>query len=175
MAFYAPRRKLRVREHDESGGELNIIPYLDIMMNLIMFMLLSITGFAVLGMLNVTAPSQNTPNPVQANPNPTQNLLLTVGISKCGFFVAATGAVLPSTIKTGDAAACTIPKVNGQYDYGSLTAEMVKIKQTFPQESKLVLVADPDSEYSVVVRTMDATRETPDKKPLFFDVTLSLL
>ena len=57
MAFYASRRKLRPKEHGEEGGELNIIPYLDIMMNLIMFMLLTMTALITLGVLNVTAPS----------------------------------------------------------------------------------------------------------------------
>ena len=45
MAFFYSKRKLRIRGHEE-GGELNIVPYLDILMNLIMFMLLSITGLA---------------------------------------------------------------------------------------------------------------------------------
>ena len=39
MAFFYSKRKLRAREREE-GQELNIVPYLDILMNLIMFMLL---------------------------------------------------------------------------------------------------------------------------------------
>ena len=45
MAFYFSRRKLKPREEEEMG-ELNIVPYLDILMNLIIFMLLSMTGLA---------------------------------------------------------------------------------------------------------------------------------
>jgi biopolymer transport protein ExbD len=173
MAFYASRRKLRPKEHDESGGELNIIPYLDIMMNLIMFMLLSITGFAVLGMLNVTAPSYSG---AVANPTPTQpdkpQLLLTVGISRKGFFIAATGAVVAAA--GGDKDAPSVPRTpDGKYDFAGLNKKMMEVKAAFPQESRVILVADPDVEYGDLVKTMDATRETADHRLLFNDVSLA--
>jgi len=56
MAFYFSRRKLRPSA-EEGHGELNIVPYLDILMNLIIFMLLSMTGLAAFGILNVNAPN----------------------------------------------------------------------------------------------------------------------
>lgn len=173
MAFYASRRKLRPKEHDESGGELNIIPYLDIMMNLIMFMLLSITGFAVLGIINVTAPSYG--GAVQSSgQNDKPPLTLTVAISnkpgKEGFFIAATGAVLPGV--GSDPNAPTIGKKGGDFDYTALTAKMKEIKNAFPTETKLIISADPDVEYSTLVHTMDATRGVAGA-PLFPDVTLA--
>ncbi|HXX29662.1 MAG TPA: biopolymer transporter ExbD, partial [Myxococcaceae bacterium] len=61
MAFFYSRRKLKIRE-DTELGELNIVPYLDILMNLIMFMLLSITGLAAFGILNVSAPNYGGPS-----------------------------------------------------------------------------------------------------------------
>jgi biopolymer transport protein ExbD len=173
MAFYASRRKLRPKEHDETGGELNIIPYLDIMMNLIMFMLLSITGLVTLGMLDVTAPSYN-PGPGASAPNPDDKppLLLTVGISKGGFFIAATGAVVGAA--GGDKDKPSIPRTpDGKYDFAALNKKMIEVKTAFPKESHVILVADPDIEYSDLVKTMDATRETGDHKLLFNDVTLA--
>ena len=45
------------RIHPEDDfGELNIVPYLDVVVNLVMFMLLSMTGLISLGVLNVSAP-----------------------------------------------------------------------------------------------------------------------
>src|SRR5258707_4876140 len=94
MGFYYSRRKLRPREEDE-GNELNIVPYLDILMNLIIFMLLSMTGLAAFGILNVSAPNYGGPSAAVAPETPaTPKLLLTVQVSKKGIFVAGTGAVL---------------------------------------------------------------------------------
>jgi biopolymer transport protein ExbD len=191
MAFYASRRKTRPKEKDETGGELNIIPYLDIMMNLIMFMLLSITGFAVLGMLDVTAPPIG--GPVANNDPGTADkknpLTLSVNISTKGFFIAATGAVLPGL--GNDPNTPTIPRLppgvgssksgpagggasaEGEYDYAALTAKMKEIKASFPNETRLIIAADAATEYSVLVHTMDATRETKDHEKLFYDVSLA--
>lgn len=173
MAFYASRRKLRPKEHEETG-ELNIIPYLDIMMNLIMFMLLSITGFAMLGIINVTSPSYGPSAGAVVNPSDKPPLTLTVAISnaqgKAGFFIAATGAVLPGV--GSDPNAPTIPKKGADFDYAALEAKMKEIKASFPTETKLIISADPTVEYSVLVHTMDATRGQPGAV-LFPDVSLA--
>ena len=45
--------------HDESSedGELNIVPYLDILINLIMFLLVAQATLVSLGLIDVTAPT----------------------------------------------------------------------------------------------------------------------
>src|SRR3954471_11144719 len=117
MAFYYSKRKLRPHE-DEEVGELNIVPYLDILMNLIIFMLLSMTGLAAFGILNVNAPNYGGPSAgAVADPADAPKLLLTVRISKKGHFVAGAGAVLgqapagagapPTTTTEGEP---TVPK-----------------------------------------------------------------
>src|SRR4051794_38957215 len=95
MAFHFSKRKLRPKEEEETG-ELNIVPYLDIMMNLIMFMLLSMTGLVCFGVLNVAAPKYGGPTAGGATEDSNKpKLLLTVLISDKGFFVAGSGGVLP--------------------------------------------------------------------------------
>lgn len=172
MAFYFSRRKIKPKEPEEST-ELNIVPYLDILMNLIIFMLLSMTGLAAFGTLNVNAPSYGAGG---AGTSETPPLLLTVAISQKGFFVAAVGGVLAGQPEAtpSDTAAPTIPlKADGQYDYEALTEKMKQIKGEFPTETKLILAADATTPYEVLVGTMDATRETKDRKLLFPDVTLA--
>ena len=185
MAFYYSKRKTRVREHDEVG-ELNIVPYLDIMMNLIMFMLLSMTGLAVFGILNVNAPSYGGPS-AGVSDNPEQpKLLLSVLISKKGYYVAGAGAVLGQENPGGEATAGvagepTVPKrPDGTYDTASLTAKMVQIKSAFPSESKVIVGAEADIPYETLIDTMDAIRETGgaaggERKLLFSDVTLAAM
>lgn len=175
MAYYYSKRKLRPKEEEEAG-ELNIVPYLDILMNLIIFMLLSMTGLATFGILNVSAPNYG--GAAAAAPSETENksLLLTVAISKKGHFIAATGAVIPG-IAEGTGAPTgqepTIPrKADAAYDYASLNEKMKEIKAIFPNESKIIIAADMDVPFEVLIGTMDACRETVDHKLLFPDVTL---
>jgi biopolymer transport protein ExbD len=176
MAFHFSRRKIKPKEEEESG-ELNIVPYLDILMNLIIFMLLSMAGLATFGMLNVNAPTYGGGGGGDTNEKPP--LTLTVAVAKTGFFIAATGGVLPGQAEGAVAAAPgegapTIPrKADGSYDYDALTAKMMEIKATFPTESKVIIAAEADTDYESLVATMDATRETADRKLLFPDVTLA--
>ncbi|HEY3450889.1 MAG TPA: biopolymer transporter ExbD [Myxococcales bacterium] len=185
MAFHFSKRKLRPREVEEMG-ELNIVPYLDIMMNLIMFMLLSMTGLVSFGVLNVSSPKFADPGAVKAQANDDPNkpkLLLTVLVADKGFFIAGEGGVLGQGGAAADSSgAPTIPKKpNGEYDYGALTARMTDIKKVFPDESKAILGADAKITYETLVRTMDAVRENQaqliEGKPmtLFFDISLTVM
>ncbi len=174
MAIYISKRKLKVKEEDEMG-ELNIVPYLDILMNLIIFMLLSMTGLATFGVVNVAAPAYGAG---AGNGQGETPLLLTVAISKKGFFLAATGGVLPGQEAAVAAAPGegkpTVPALpSGALNYDQLGEEMKKIKAAFPKETKIILVAEADTQYEAIVATMDATRETKDKKLLFPEVTLA--
>jgi biopolymer transport protein TolR len=171
MAIYLSRRKLHKREEDEAG-ELNIVPYLDIMMNLIMFMLLTMTALITLGVLNVTAPSYG--GGAAGGAGDEKHLTLTVAVTRTGFFVAAIGGVLPGGTGTPDQP--TIALKDGDFDYNALTQKMIDIKREFPRETKVILTADANLPYQTLIKTMDAVREyaTPDgKRPLFFDVSLS--
>ncbi len=174
MAFYVSKRKLKPKEEEETG-ELNIVPYLDILMNLIIFMLLSMAGLVSFGMFNVNAPTYGGGGGGGEEKPP---LTLTVAIAKNGFFIAATGGVLPGqTAEGGDTPGSGAPtiarKADGTYDYDALTNKMKEIKASFPAESKLLVAAEADTDYDTLVQTLDATRETPDRKTLFPDVTLA--
>ncbi len=180
MAFYYSKRKLRPKE-DEDVGELNVVPYLDILMNLIIFMLLSMTGLAAFGILNVNAPEYGGASAAATPDNPdAPKLLLTVGISTKGFYVAAVGGVLGAQAGANPAAAPgqgepTIPKkADGTFDFAALNAQMVNIKKAFSTESKVIVAAQNEISYETLVATMDACRETigGDRHLLFPDVTL---
>jgi len=180
---------MRRRVHDEEhAGELNIVPYLDIVTNLVMFMLLSMTGLISLGVVNVSAPRiGGEPQAAQAQGQEQPKLLLTVAISKKGFYVAGAGGVLGGAADQATVDATqppTVPlKADGSYDYGALTEKMKLIKERYPNETNLILSADADVAYDVLIQTMDACRELvvktadgkTERKPLFFDVSLSVI
>ena len=184
------RRKIR---EEEETGELNIVTYLDIVVNLVMFMLLSMAGLLSFGVLDVATPSiaegavaQQPPD--QANKEP--ELLLTVGISEKGHYIAGTGGVIEADANPAATAGLdtsrppTIPKRGSDYDYSALTDKLELIKEKFPNEKKVILVADMNIPYDVVISTMDACREkilppgtegVREHKSLFPEVWLSAM
>lgn len=179
MAFHASRRKLRPKEEEEIG-ELNIVPYLDIMMNLIMFMLLSMTGLVSFGVLNVASPKFGGPSAGVSNPDEANKpkLLLTVLVADTGFFIAGSGGVLPGEAPGAEADTKGTPTVGrdakGEYDYAGLQAKIVDIKKAFPEETKIILGADAKISYDILVKTMDTCREFKGQQ-LFYDVSLTAM
>ncbi|HSM92691.1 MAG TPA: biopolymer transporter ExbD [Anaeromyxobacteraceae bacterium] len=173
------KRRVHVHEHT---GELNIVPYLDIVVNLVMFILLSMAGLISLGVLNVSAPKISGEGAGGAQAEEKPRLLLTVAVGKQGFYVAGAGGVLGSD-SADTSRPPTIPLRDGRYDYAALTEQMKVIKAQFPSETQIILSADADVTYEVLIQTMDACREysaklpdgTSERKQLFFDVSLSLV
>jgi biopolymer transport protein TolR len=176
------RRRIRV---EEETGELNIVPYLDVVVNLVMFMLLSMTGLVSLGVLNVSAPKIGGEQAAAAAAGENQpKLLLTVAIGRQGFYVAGANGVLGKDAPADAGRPPTVPRrPDGGYDFAALTAELQRIKERFPNETAVILSADPEVLYDTLVQTMDACREATVKRPdgssehrpLFFDVSLSLI
>ena len=175
----------RVREEEETG-ELNIVPYLDVVVNLVMFMLLSMTGLITLGVLNVSAPkiggeAAGASAAAEAGPK----LLLTVAIGKQGFYIAGAGGVLGTDANASDLSRppTVALKGDGKYDYPELSRQLALIKEKFPNETQVILSADGEVVYDILIQTMDACREQitrqadgrSERKPLFFDVSLSVI
>jgi biopolymer transport protein TolR len=183
--------KRKVREEEEVG-ELNIVPYLDIVTNLLMFMLLSTVGIVTLGVLDVGTPRIGEPDGATAQTTtpdqPKEELNLTVAITDRGFFVAGAGGVLGDkggkdpTAGMDTTREPTVPMKNGKYDYDGLTSQMATIKAGFPNESRVILVAEMATQYEIIVQTMDACRERMVRKGealervvLFPEVWLSMM
>ncbi len=58
------RREDEIEQEEIEGGEINLIPYLDIVTNLMLFLLASISAGLLMGQLNTTLPDRG---PTQAN------------------------------------------------------------------------------------------------------------
>lgn len=167
---------------EEKPGELNVVPYLDVIVNLVMFMLMSMTGFITFQMINVTTPDLAADASTSSTPPPEapkEEFVLNVSISKKGFYIAATGGVLggdtPADGQPADPNATppTIPlTAQGEYDYEALTLKMAAIKDQKPDHSQFFLAADKSISYEVIVATMDATRGDT-QRTLFPDVAFA--
>ena len=167
----AATRRMRdhVEEIEEEAGELNLVPYMDIVTNIIIFLLASVVNQVALGNVNVTVPtiSQGGGASADDTPPPKPPLNLTVSVGATGFTVAASGGVLP-----------IIPKLpNGQYNYGALTIKLKEIKSNPDNvsETKANFNADAATSYDVVIATLDAMRQEdiPGGKILFPDVSFA--
>jgi biopolymer transport protein ExbD len=156
-----------VEEQEEEAGELNLVPYMDIVTNIIIFLLASVVNQVSLANINVSVPSisQGPGDGSNAPPPEKPPLNLTVSVGATGFTIAASGGVLP-----------IVPKLpNGQYDYKTLTTKLKEIKSApdNADETKANFNADSTISYDVVVATLDAMRITDEGKVLFPDVAFA--
>jgi biopolymer transport protein TolR len=166
----------RFRPEEEAlETELNLVPYMDIMLNLIMFMLFSTTSLTEMGVINISLP-QYGPSVVQTetdeNKEPTVELTLAIGNE--GFSILANGTEID-----GHPGKPTLPRIQeGAWDYTGLTARMTQIKSDYPAQSTVVMVASEAIEYEVIVKAMDACRllkNDQGERLLFPDVVLSVM
>jgi biopolymer transport protein ExbD len=156
-----------VEDIEDEAGELNLVPYMDIVTNIIIFLLASMINQVSLANINVSVPSISGGGAsAEDNPPPDKPPLnLTVSVGASGFTVAASGGVLPIVTK--------LP--NGQYDYKSLTTKLKEIKSAPDNatETKANFSADANIPYDIVVATLDAMRITDEGKILFPDISFA--
>jgi len=167
------RRLSQPKEHapDEAGGELNIVPFLDIITNVLMFVLATIS-------VTFTATIDTFPPRAGAGARAptTPTLGLTVLIVPDGFSLKARGGnVAPGCNDTGPGIA--IPRRDNDYDYDALKACATKLKAAAPEfhdEMGVTISANPPIPYQVVISAMDAVRNNEAGEPLFPDVTFGV-
>lgn len=169
------RRLSQPKEHDaaDGGGELNIVPFLDIVMNVLMFVLATLPA-----VFTVTIES-NPPSIGSGGvtKTATKNALnLSVVIVSEGVALKATGgAIAPGC--DGPGGGVTIPKKNAAYDWSSLNACVKKLKDAsadFKEESNVQILAEPGIDYQTVIQAMDAVRQDSQGEPLFPDVNFGV-
>jgi biopolymer transport protein TolR len=159
----------RLREHneeeEEEHGEINLVPYMDIVTNIIIFLLASTVYNVTFANVNVSSPTISSGGGAAADPPDKAPLNLTITAGATGFIVGASGGILP-----------TIPRLpDGKYDYKALTAKLMEIKAD-PQntdETKATFNADAMTPYDIVVETLDAMREDAKGKLLFPDIVFA--
>lgn len=61
------RREAQIEDDELESGEINLIPYLDIVTNLMLFLLASIAANIIFGQINTTLPDQGAPPASQVN------------------------------------------------------------------------------------------------------------
>jgi len=163
------RKKLMGRAADPSevAGELNIVPFLDIVMNIIMFLLATTQAVLAIGAIEVQSQTRGTHTPRSAA------LGLSVTLTPEGILVAGSGGKLaPGCAATAEGRVITVPMSPSGYDWAALTSCAARVKSEFGSETQVIVGADPTVEYEQVIHAMDALRNDGSRS-LFPEVLLS--
>ncbi len=169
---------------DEEAGELNIVPFLDIITNVLMFVLASISVTFTVSLI-ADAPRQGKGG-VAANIKD-ESLNLTVLIVTDGYTIKGRGATIAEGCQGIGAGKPTVPRVPAQpgetmenglkYDVAGLQKCARKLKDEVPNadmEQQVMVTANPNVPFQEIVRVMDAVRRD-DKGDLFPNVVFTVL
>lgn len=135
----------RVRRARRSTPELDVTAFLNLMVVLIPFLLLS-AAFSQFSILELNLPSDSNS---QANKDQKKVRNFEVIVRKDRLIVAdSIGGVLK-----------VIKKVNGKHDFTALSDILVKLKARFPEKKNISILLESKIEYELLVKAMDTVRE----------------
>ena len=142
---------------DEEGGELNVVPFLDIITNILIFVLATVA-------VTFTSTIETTPPAIGGGgirkDIKSAALNMTVLVVGEGFSLKAAGGNV-ATGCNGVGPGVAIPKKNGHYDYEGLNQCAAKLKASSPDfadEETVSITANPGVEYQIIIGVMDALR-----------------
>ncbi len=169
MQVRAKMRRIRaeIEELEEESGELNLVPYLDISTNVVMFLLLTVTFSAALAQVAVKPPSLST-GEGGGGGGDKMSLNLQIAVSKTGFVVTGQDDVL-----TPAAGGRTLTKKGADYDWDALASVLQQVKVKHEGDEAVGIGLEPDMPYELLVKTADIARGDP-KKPLFPKIALTV-
>jgi biopolymer transport protein ExbD len=161
---------------DEEGGELNIVPFLDIIMNVLMFVLATIS--VTFTTLIDTQPPRAGGASSRAPTKPT--LSLNIIIIDKGFIVSAFGSRIGEGCQgAGSGVAVGMKTTDGttDYDFSALNACAKRLKNQVPEaadETAATVTANSNIPFQTIVSTVDAIRKADDGAVLFPDITFGV-
>ena len=140
--------------HDEvdeaAEAELNLVPYLDIMVNLVIFLLFTFQVVIEVCRIDLVAPAYGKGAGDGAADEQQRIATVTVAIHKTGYTLLSDDPAM---------AVIDIPLKGGQHDTERLREELHTWKTNFTLAEGLVMMGDDATEYALVVLTMDALRQ----------------
>ncbi len=170
-AYIRKRTKVHTPGPDELDDELNIVPFLDIVINLIMFLLILLTTVGFYTQVSAELPTFGGGRGVAPDEPP---LNLSLFITDQGIIVTGSaGKLAPGCERTQTGDVISVPMAGNDYDWAGLRTCVARVKQEFENENQITVSADNLIQYQHVLAAMDAVRETDGGEPLFNDVRIS--
>jgi biopolymer transport protein ExbD len=128
-------------------AELMLVPMIDIFTVLVTFLLMTAV-FSRITILQLDLPSSNSAGAG------TPQFRLEVIVRQAGF-----------ELTNGSKLIAAVPKVNEQYDFGTLTQMAVSLKQQYPEASDASVLLERDVQYDYLIQAMDAIRSAEVRQP----------
>lgn len=171
-AYIRKRTKIHEPDPSEMQGELNIVPLLDVMVNLIVILIM---GSVAVTFLQINTDLPITKRGVGGKSEEDAGLKLQATVVDRGIIVTGSGGKLaPGCTTTTTGEVITVEKRGNAYNWEALTKCAQSIKKQFEDETEVTVTAEPTVRYQHLISAMDAMRETEKGAgDLFPDVLIS--
>jgi biopolymer transport protein ExbD len=168
---------MSVKRKKEADPELELTPIMNLVTILIPVLLMA-AQFVTIAVIDSTLPAIGFPDPNQVvDPNEEPPLNLQLFITDKGLTLRGQGAdpvLYPEgapAVAEGEQRPPTVPCKSGgvcanldDYDWETLNAKLILLKDKFPKEQNVILVPDNHIHYEILVKAMDASRDDPKTK-----------
>ena len=136
-------RRLHNKRSAHETPELDITTFLNLMVVLIPFLLISAV-FSRVTIMELSVPTSAGGAAVNK-----PNFAIEVIVRKSGFEIA-----------NGSSVEAAIPKKDDQYDMEMLSEMLMRLKAKYPDKEDATVLMEPDIEYDYLIQVMDAVRST---------------
>ena len=136
-------RRYHIKRRDKESPALDITTFLNLMVVLIPFLLIS----AVFS--RVTIMELSVPTSAGGATSNTPNLAIEVIVRKAGLEIA-----------NGMSVEAAFPKKDDQYDIETLQSILMRLKARYPKKEDATVLMEPDIAYDHLIQIMDAVRGT---------------
>ncbi len=133
------------RHRDREAAELNITAFMNLMVILVPFLLITAV-FSRVAVLELNLPSSSS----STNDEQEQKFNLELVVRESGIAVADRNTGVLKTFKSRD----------GEYDLAALSDFLQQLKVRFPDKTEATLLLEPEIEYDLLVQVMDTVRVT---------------
>ncbi|MBC7794226.1 MAG: biopolymer transporter ExbD [Clostridia bacterium] len=136
---------------------LNLTPLMDVMSNLLFFLLASF-GATMVAVIPNTVPTVSSGEPSPNDDKPEESVNVTLRLDGSGITIKCESDTVPRDVL--NALGAKIAKKDNAYDYKSVTVALKAIKEKYRASSNVVVVPDDDLPYATIVKVLDAARDT---------------
>jgi biopolymer transport protein ExbD len=154
------RAVARATAEPEVGGELQIVPLLDILVNLVSFLLVILATPLLLAQVEAQLPAYGPGRPAWR---------ATVTLTDAGIFVSDRDGTYSAGC-TSHGGGATLPRVGAELDFSGLRYCAEQLRRAHPETESIMLTADPGVGLQSVLSAMDALQ---GHGRLFPDVTIA--